>query len=77
MAPYERAALPDAEELTAAEAADFLGVSTSFLNKLRVTGGGPVYAKVHAHRVTYAVRDLREYREARRSRSTSSPRAAA
>jgi hypothetical protein len=71
MTQAERSGLSDHEELTPGEASVFLGVSVSFLNRRRTEGGGPVYTKVHAHRVTYQVGDLRAFRERRRAENTS------
>lgn len=41
-------------------AASFVGISVSSLQKLRVRGGGPAYAKLGA-RVRYRVSDLENY----------------
>lgn len=43
--------------LSTVEAAGRLGVSSSYLNKLRVTGGGPPFVKIGA-RVAYDPADL-------------------
>jgi predicted DNA-binding transcriptional regulator AlpA len=40
------------EVLSVPEAADYIGLSESFLNKRRVYGGGPLYIKV-GRRVVY------------------------
>ena len=56
--------------LSTPEAADYLGVSVSFLNKLRITGGGPSYVKL-GRRVLYPKADLDSWLEACRRRSTS------
>ena len=45
------------EMLTVAEAAEQLRVSKSFLNRLRVQGGGPQFIKL-GRRVLYDARDL-------------------
>jgi hypothetical protein len=52
-------------------AAAYLNVSVSYLNKLRVIGGGPVYSKVGSRRVVYRVDDLDRWLAASRRRSTS------
>jgi len=52
------------------EAAERLGVSVSYLNKLRLTGGGPPYAKLGA-RVAYDQADLTAWVETQKQRSTS------
>jgi predicted DNA-binding transcriptional regulator AlpA len=51
-------------------AADYVGLSASTLNKLRVFGGGPVFLKL-GRRVAYDVGDLDAWLAARRRRSTS------
>jgi predicted DNA-binding transcriptional regulator AlpA len=51
-------------------AAQYLVVSRSFLNKLRVTGGGPVFFKIGS-RIVYALSDLDEWLAARRRTSTA------
>lgn len=56
--------------LTTAEAAERLGVSASYLNKLRLTGGGPVFVKMGA-KVVYDASDLGAWVSARRRTSTS------
>ena len=52
------------------EAATYLGVSASFLNRLRVIGGGPAYAKLSSI-VSYDPDDLDTWLAARRRTSTS------
>ena len=44
------------------EAAAYLGVSESWLTKLRLVGGGPRYAKL-GRRVTYQDSDLDKWRD--------------
>lgn len=56
--------------LNTAEAAERLGVSISYLNKRRLTGGGPVFVKIGA-RVVYDPSDLTAWVAARRCGSTS------
>ncbi len=51
------------------EAAAYLGVSSSTLNKMRVDGGGPRYVKMR-QRVVYDVKDLDEWAEERKRRFT-------
>ena len=51
-------------------AAQFLGVSASFLNKARLSGDGPAYAKFGAH-VRYNVKALLTWAELRTRTSTS------
>ncbi|ODT87798.1 helix-turn-helix domain-containing protein [Phenylobacterium sp. SCN 70-31] len=57
--------------LSTVEAADRLGVSSSYLNKLRVTGGGPPFVKIGA-RVAYDPADLSAWLEAQK-RTTTAP----
>jgi predicted DNA-binding transcriptional regulator AlpA len=52
------------------EAAERLGVSVSYLNKLRLSGGGPSFVKIGA-RVAYDQADLTNWIEARKRQSTS------
>ena len=54
----------------APEAADFLGLSRKTLDRLRVSGGGPVFHKF-GRRVRYARRDLEDWAASRRRASTS------
>ncbi|HEY2357598.1 MAG TPA: helix-turn-helix domain-containing protein [Phenylobacterium sp.] len=57
--------------LSVSEAANFLGVSASFLNKSRLPGGGgPVFVKIGT-RVSYDLADLLSWLEARKRRSTA------
>lgn len=58
------------ENLSVIEAAEALGISQSYLNKLRCTGGGPRYAKV-GRRVIYSNDELDAWLASRRRRSTS------
>lgn len=52
------------------QAADYIGLSASTLNKLRVFGGGPVFLKL-GRRVAYDVADLDVWIAERRRHSTS------
>ena len=54
------------------EAAALLGLSKSTLEKLRLTGGGPRYAKL-GKICTYAVEDLQAWAAERTRLSTSEP----
>jgi predicted DNA-binding transcriptional regulator AlpA len=58
-------------KLRTPDAADYLGVGKSTLDKLRMTGDGPVYSKLGGRIVIYDVADLEAYAAARRRRSTS------
>jgi len=59
-----------AERLSVEQAAAYLGVSASTMNKWRLTGFGPVFHKL-AKRVTYSRTDLDAFLNASRRRSTS------
>jgi excisionase family DNA binding protein len=60
-------------KLSVQEAARFLGLSVSTLNKLRLSGNGPPYMKF-GRRVLYDLRDLEEWAcEHRRSHTSESP----
>jgi predicted DNA-binding transcriptional regulator AlpA len=61
-----------ARKIPVAEAAAFLGVSKSWLDKHRVHGGGPAYLKI-GRRVVYDLNDLEEFAAGRRFRNTSDP----
>lgn len=52
------------------DAAQYCGSSASTFEKLRLTGGGPIYSKI-GRRVVYRVDDLDEWLAANRRRSTS------
>jgi predicted DNA-binding transcriptional regulator AlpA len=52
------------------EAAHYLGVSASLLNRLRMTGDGPRYAKISTT-VTYDIEDLDTWRASKLRNSTS------
>jgi excisionase family DNA binding protein len=56
--------------LTVREAADYLGLSVSTLNKWRVSGEGPRYVKLGAA-VRHDIRDLDSFIEAGVRNSTS------
>jgi predicted DNA-binding transcriptional regulator AlpA len=56
--------------LSVIEAATYVSLSASTLNRLRVSGGGPRYAKL-AGKVLYDVRDLDQWIEGSKRRSTS------
>jgi predicted DNA-binding transcriptional regulator AlpA len=58
------------ERFNVDRAAHYVGVSRSYLNKLRTVGGGPVFIKL-GRRVVYAVSDLDGWLTARRRTSTA------
>jgi predicted DNA-binding transcriptional regulator AlpA len=62
--------------LRSPEAARYLGISESTLNKTRLTGEGPPFVKVTPRVVAYRKADLDAYLEARLCRSSDNPMAA-
>lgn len=56
--------------LSPKQAAELLNMSTSWLAKLRVKGGGPVYLKLHGA-VRYRLSDLQSWLKAQLRVSTS------
>lgn len=65
-----RADEPKSQVMRTAEAAAYCGSSASTFEKLRLTGGGPVYSKI-GRRVVYRVEDLDTWLTANQRRSTS------
>ncbi len=57
--------------LNVREAAAYLKVSKSWLDKLRVRGGGPAYIKLGPHRVVYDLGDLNAWAAQGRREHTS------
>jgi predicted DNA-binding transcriptional regulator AlpA len=53
------------------QAAEYVGLSTSTLEKFRLTGNGPVYQKAGPKIVVYRIEDLDAWLNARRRHSTS------
>ena len=53
------------------EAARFLALSPSTLEKMRLTGDGPPFVRLGARAVGYSVDDLRKWLRSRRVLSTS------
>ncbi len=64
-----------AEYVDVEKAARILGVSASFLNKLRVYGGGPRFVRL-GHAVRYNANSLREWAKSQTRCSTSDSGAA-
>lgn len=62
-----------ARKLRAPEAAQYLGLSTSTLAKMRLRGDGPPYLKAGRRIVIYDVHDLEAWLGPRRRHSTSDP----
>lgn len=61
---------PISSPLTVEVAATYTGLSVSTLNKLRISGKGPVFLKL-GRRVVYDPSDLDDWLNMRRRRSTS------
>ena len=61
---------PPGRKLNVREAARFLGLSVSTLNKMRLNGNGPPYLKL-GRRVLYDVHDLQAWAASRRRNHTS------
>ena len=61
---------PPSPRMSVHDAAAYVGISASTLNKLRVFGGGPRYLKL-GRRVAYDVRDLDTWLASKRRSSTS------
>jgi len=57
-------------KLPVQEAANFLGLSKSWLDKRRLFGGGPHYLKL-GRRVVYDLRDLENWAIGKKRRNTS------
>lgn len=60
------------QRLTTEAAATYVGLSSASLEKYRVTGNGPPFLKL-GRRVVYDRRDLDDWLENHRRRSTSDP----
>jgi predicted DNA-binding transcriptional regulator AlpA len=56
--------------LSVTAASEYIGLSVSTLNKLRVFGGGPIFLKL-GRRVAYDAADLDAWLTSKRRRSTS------
>ena len=56
--------------LSTRQAADYYGLSGSWLEKLRVTGGGPSHLKV-GRRVLYEAETFEQWLESHRRKNTS------
>jgi hypothetical protein len=66
-----RPRLPLGPRLRTADAAKYLGIAESTLEKMRVAGTGPEFEKPAAKVVVYSIPALEEYLAQRRARSTS------
>jgi predicted DNA-binding transcriptional regulator AlpA len=54
-------------------ASDYLGLSASTLEKLRLTGGGPRFVRIGTRAIGYCIDDLDAFIEGGRRTSTSDP----
>jgi len=63
-------ARPQATLMSVEQAADFLGLAVSTLNKWRCYGDGPTFIKM-GRSVRYRISDLNDYVENRQAESTS------
>lgn len=59
------------ERMRPAEAARYLGLSESYLAKLRWRGGGPTYHKLSAKAVRYSRSDLDAWLDEKRCENTA------
>lgn len=59
--------------LTIQDAANYLGVHRSFLDRRRVAGGGPRFIRMSARVVRYSAIDLAEWLDLHRRMNTSEP----
>lgn len=59
--------------LNVEEVAQICGVAVSTLNKFRLTGGGPMYAKI-GKRCLYDPEDVRKWLDLQKRKSTSAAR---
>lgn len=76
MGAITRAAVPmQLKRINVVEAAAYLGISVSKMNKMRTFGGGPRYFKLD-HRVVYDVADLDNWVSERSRNNTSQNHAA-
>lgn len=67
-----RTAMSDPERYVSDhDAAALLGLSRSYLQKLRVRGGGPRFSKIAAGAVRYRVTDLHAWMDSKAAMSTS------
>jgi excisionase family DNA binding protein len=70
-------AYPNETYLSTRQAASYLSLSPSWLEKLRIHGTGPIFYKVSARRILYKRSDLEAWVEDHRRLSTSEPANAA
>ncbi len=69
----DSASRPAGRRLRTPEAAEYLGLSVSTLEKMRTAGGGPAFLAM-GRAVSYAVADLDAWAAARTVRNTSEAR---
>src|SRR5437763_344480 len=63
----------DGRRLTTKEAAEYLGIGESTLEKWRCSGSGPEFERVGTRIVRYRISSLETFLAARRAMSTSEP----
>lgn len=63
--------MTNSRRISVSEAASYLALAESTLNKMRMTGGGPRFLKLSARRVAYDTADLDEWLLTKRRCSTS------
>lgn len=59
------------ESLDVTEAAKFLNLDAQWLNRARMDGTGPVYSRLAPRIITYVRRDLIDWRDGKRHKSTA------
>jgi hypothetical protein len=59
------------QHLTTTQAAQFLNVSHSFLEKLRIVGGGPKFLRLSSRKILYQKGELKQWMERKSRLSTS------
>jgi predicted DNA-binding transcriptional regulator AlpA len=69
----EEAMTPEQRILRTPEAAQYLGLAKSTLEKLRLTGGGPKFIRLGIRALGYSPDDLQEWLRSRVRSSTSEP----
>jgi len=63
----------DTKRITVEEAASYVGLAKSTLDKFRCYGTGPAFLKISSRRVAYDTGELDRWLESKRRVSTSDP----
>jgi predicted DNA-binding transcriptional regulator AlpA len=73
--PDQISPFPDSRRrvLRTPDAAKYIGLTASTLEKMRLSGGGPRFVRLGARAVGYAIGDLDSFIDGRRRTSTSDP----